>query len=71
MKKITRKDICPACDYCAHGRPAPDAKAVLCVKHGIMDPGSSCRSFHYDPLKRTPKPKAKIYKDFTPEDFEL
>lgn len=71
MKKIFRKDLRPACDYCVHGRPAPDANAILCVKHGIMDPGSSCHSFRYDPLKRTPKPKAKIHTEFKPEDFEL
>ncbi len=71
MKKIFRKDIVPACDYCLHGRPAPDADAVLCVKHGIMQRNSSCRQFKYDPLKRAPKPKARIQTDFKPEDFEL
>ena len=27
---------------------------VVCPKKGVMDPGSHCRSFRYDPLKRVP-----------------
>ena len=71
MKKVYRQKLPPKCDYCVHGRPAPDAEAVLCVKLGIMDPGSSCRSFRYDALKRTPEPRARISTDFSPEDFQL
>lgn len=71
MAKVFREDIVPACDYCIFGRPAPDADAVLCVKHGIMDTASSCRSFKYDPLKRAPRPKPQINRDFDPYDFEI
>ncbi len=71
VNKVFRQDLRPACAYCAHGRPAPDDDAVLCVKCGIMMPTSSCRRFKYDPLKRTPTPKVKIRTDYSMEDFSL
>lgn len=71
MAKLYNKNIQPACEYCRFGRPAPDADAILCVKKGILRPDSSCGSFRYDPLRRKPKPKAKIYKGYSPDDFKL
>lgn len=71
MANLYNRELPPRCEYCLHGRPAPDADAVLCVKRGIMRPDSSCSKFRYDPLKRVPKPKAKVNNDFGPEDFKL
>ncbi|MCQ2486333.1 MAG: hypothetical protein MJ129_00165 [Clostridia bacterium] len=71
MSKLYDKNRRPACDYCVHGKPAPDADAVLCSRKGIMSPSSSCSWYKYDPLKRKPKPKMIINTNYTPEDFEL
>ena len=68
--KLTDKDITPKCIYCRHGSPASDAKAVLCIKKGVMRPDSSCRAFSYDILKREPrtKPAMPVYDK---KEFEL
>lgn len=47
-----------------------DGECVLCVKTGIRQLDSSCRSFKYDPLKRVPRKPAGIG-SFTEEDFKL
>lgn len=49
---------------------AADGDSVLCVKTGIRQLDSSCRSFKYDPLKRVPKKNIGIG-HFTEEDFKL
>ncbi|MBP9989405.1 MAG: hypothetical protein KBT46_07890 [Ruminococcus sp.] len=60
----------PACKLCAHGIISPDSDNVLCVKTGIRQLDSSCKSFRYDPLKRIPLKPNKA-NDFTEEDFQL
>lgn len=72
MKKklINKKSITPACGLCAHGRISPDGESVLCIRTGVRQMESSCRSFKYDPLKRKPKKAAKP-EEFTATDFEL
>ena len=54
--------------YC--GADAADGDCVLCVKTGIRQLDSLCRSFKYDPLKRVPKKNIGIG-SFTEEDFKL
>ena len=55
---LFEKSIEPRCAYCAHGRPL-DQEQIVCPRKGVMDPGSHCRSFRYDPLKRVPPRPAK------------
>lgn len=63
-------DISPSCRLCKHGMISADGDCVLCVKTGIRQLDSSCRSFKYDPLKRVPRKVAGLG-NFTEEDFKL
>ena len=56
MKKLFNFNKIPACEYCSFGRFSPDDAMILCIKKGIMMPGSSCSSFKYD----VPKVKQKF-----------
>lgn len=67
---INSHERTPACRICSHGILSPDGESVLCVKTGIRQLDSSCRSFKYDPLKRVPE-RAPTAGGFTKEDFEL
>ena len=68
---LFQNTIEPRCTYCKRGRPLEDGQ-VICPKWGIVSPGSNCRSFSYDPLKRVPpRPAAPVLPDTSPEDFEL
>jgi hypothetical protein len=69
-KKYFNKDIIPQCIYCKVGKPILGGSEVLCIKHGIMLPTDSCRSYKYDPLKREPKIKT-FSKDYDPKDLKL
>lgn len=69
-KLFNGSDVTPACRLCSHGMIAADGDSVLCVKTGIRQLDSSCRSFKYDPLKRVPKKNIGIG-HFTEEDFKL
>ena len=69
-KLLNKKQIAPACEYCAHGTVSPDEKSVLCPKKGIMRRTSSCRKFVYDPLKRQPKLPMEL-PEFDASEFEL
>ena len=63
--------IDPRCGYCKRGRPLEDGQ-VICPKQGVVSPGSHCRSFSYDPLKRVPpRPAAPKLPAVKAEDFEL
>ncbi len=65
------KKIEPRCQYCTLGRTA-EADSILCPKKGVMSPGSSCRSFRYDPMKRVPpRPVAANFSALKDEDFQL
>ncbi len=65
------KKIEPSCSYCKRGKSA-DADTILCTKHGICSPASSCRAFRYDPLKRTPpRPMPPDFSRLKEEDFML
>ena len=68
---LFRSEIEPRCAYCQHGE-ALDEQSVLCPKKGVVDGGSHCRSFSYDPFRRTPP--AQLAPDFSrlrAEDFSL
>ena len=69
-KLLNKKDIAPACEYCAYGNMTADKKSVLCAKKGVMRCNSSCKKFIYDPLKRQPKLPMELPK-FDASDFEL
>ncbi|MDO4832277.1 MAG: hypothetical protein Q4A45_02585 [Clostridia bacterium] len=71
MKKLFNFNKIPACEYCSFGRFSPDDAMILCIKKGIMMPGSSCSSFKYDVFKRRPKGEAKIFNDYSEDDFSL
>ena len=58
---LFRSEIEPRCAYCQHGE-ALDGQSVLCPKKGVVDGGSHCRSFSYDPFRRTPP--AQLAPDF-------
>lgn len=64
-----KAEISKQCSLCEVGRPSPDGKSVLCIKHGIMPLDGVCHSFCYDPLKREPKLPAK--QKFDKKEFEL
>ncbi|MBQ7044600.1 MAG: hypothetical protein IJN78_08405 [Clostridia bacterium] len=67
---LNKKETAPACRICSHGILSADGESVLCVKTGIRQLDSSCRSFKYDPLKRVPMRKRGMG-EFAKEDFEL
>ena len=68
---LFEKSIEPRCAYCAHGRPL-DQEQIVCPRKGVMDPGSHCRSFRYDPLKRVPpRPAALDTEKLNEADFSL
>ncbi len=45
----------PCCETCTYGKLSVDSSVVLCRRGGVMPLHHSCRHFHYDPLKRTPR----------------
>ncbi len=68
---LFQKKIEPRCDYCAKGTWLEEG-VIACLKRGIVTPGSSCRSFRYDPLKRTPlRPVLPDFSGLGREDFTL
>jgi len=68
---LFQKSIEPRCAYCAKGTALEDDQ-VLCPKKGVVSPGSSCRAFRYDPLKRVPPAPAQAdFSKLKDEDFVL
>ena len=65
------KTIEPRCAYCQRGKTI-DEETVLCKKRGVMAAEDSCRSYRYDPLKRTP-PRLSVpdFSRLKEEDFTL
>lgn len=68
--KYFDKSISPACAYCLYSRPLSGGSEVFCMAKGFRDPDDDCRSYKYDPLKRTPKTR-DIGRDYAPEDLKL
>lgn len=68
---LFQKEIEPRCAYCAKGAPL-DGGRILCAKKGVVEPGSSCGRFRYDPLKRVPpKPAVPDFSKLSDDDFRL
>ena len=68
---LFQKSIDPRCAYCAKGSPL-EKDTVLCPKKGVVNAGSSCRSFKYDPFKRVPPaPAQPDFSKLKDEDFSL
>ena len=68
---LFQKKIEPRCAYCVRGQMLSEDQ-VACPKKGVMSPGSSCRAFKYDPLKRVPPRPAKLTASgLTDADFSL
>ena len=47
---LFQKDIEPRCCYCQRGTKL-DEEQILCVKKGVVSPGSSCRAFRCPPRR--------------------
>jgi hypothetical protein len=58
------------CALCLHGKTASDPSKILCCKKGVVDAGSRCRRYRYDPLKRVPH-HAPVLPSFDSGDFKL
>ena len=68
---LFQRKIEPRCAYCIHSRPLSQEQ-VACPKKGVMDVGSHCAAFKYDPLRRTPpRPTKADFSQLTAEDFAL
>lgn len=68
---LFEKKIDPRCGYCQRCVPLDDA-TVMCIKKGVVPANGSCRSFRYDPLKRTPpRPASLDFSKLKDEDFSL
>ena len=68
---LFRKNIEKSCAYCVHSAKISDDE-VLCIKKGVVELTNKCRSFSYDPCKRTPaKAKALDCSKFEQYDFSL
>lgn len=55
-EKLFGNHVKPSCSYCEEGFVSATSDQILCVKNGVVTPDYSCKSFHYDPLKRAPAP---------------
>lgn len=69
-KKHFDQGLPKACAYCINGVAFSGGAEIFCRKKGVVEPFDNCRSYKYDPLKRTPKVK-DIGRDYKPEDFKL
>jgi hypothetical protein len=60
--------IVPSCSYCRFGTDIGNGE-IACIRRGITSVGSSCKRFHYDPLKREPERPQFLDKSTLPEDI--
>lgn len=71
MSKIGfNKNLQKSCQYCVYGTFLEMTNETVCKKRGVIEGRDYCRSYKYDPLKRTPQ-KAKIGDNYTADDFKL
>ena len=71
MSKIGfNKNLQKSCSYCVYGKILEFSGETVCKKRGVTDSRDYCRSYKYDPLKRTPQ-KPKISDNYSEEDFKL
>lgn len=71
LRKLFRKNIEPRCTYCAYGTPLSDGSRLTCPRRGVVEATHHCRSFRYDPLRRTPPKPAALRGRFTAADFSI
>ena len=71
LKKLLRKNIEPRGTYCAHGSPRAEGYRMAGRTGGVVNGTDHCRSFRYDPLRRTPPKPAVLRGHFTDADFSL
>ena len=70
--KMLGGNISPKCEYCEFSTPTNDGDTVLCPKKGVVSPSDHCRSFQYDPLRRTPPEMAQLdFSKLSLKDFNL
>lgn len=68
---LFNKTIEPRCAYCQRGTSLEEG-VILCIKRGVVEPTHACRSFRYDPLKRTPAEMVPPnFSKLNDEDFSL
>ena len=70
-RMIFSKKIIKVCAYCEKAITMQDKSYMLCKKHGVIESGSHCGSFSYDPLKRMPNSKKTVIGQFTKDDFKI
>ena len=70
QKLFSGKNYEKRCEYCLKGRLPQDRSAVLCKRFGVVALDFSCRSFEYDPLKRTPR-RIRVNASFDESEFKL
>ena len=64
------KHIDPACCYCEHSTPTGNERVLTCRYKGKVAPGTSCRRFCYDPLRRVPT-RQVFLPSYGSEEFKL
>ena len=69
-KSPFNKKLDKHCEYCVYGTNLNYDNQIICKKRGVTDKQDNCRSYKYDPLKRTPT-QIKIKKSYTEDDFKL
>lgn len=68
---IFSKSTDPMCCYCEKGILMQNTKYVICKKKGIVSSSGQCRSYIYDPLKRTPVRHKVRQNEYEQKDFEI
>lgn len=69
-KSPFNKKLDKHCEYCVFGTKLNFDDQIICKKRGVTDKSDKCRSYKYDPLKRTPV-QINIDKNYTKDDFKL
>ncbi len=70
MASFFNKNVLPSCAWCVFGKPSEHTNEVFCTKRGFTYKNEHCRSYKYDPLKRTPV-RSHPADGYNPEDFKL
>lgn len=68
-KKLFGNNISQNCEYCKLVQSG-DGNDLNCKKYGSLRQDEICKSFVYDPLKRTPQ-KAPNFAIFSKDDFAI
>ena len=60
MAKKQKHEIEKMCVYCELAQALNNSEKMLCSVKGVVSSDFCCKKFIYDPLKRDPKPAAKL-----------